>query len=561
MRLQRPDGGAVGLKQLHRGVADFGDRLGDGAAGRGEQGRHAVVIADDRNVVGHPEATGVQLLQDPRGQDVRPGDDRGRHQPVEHPSGEVAPRLGQLARGIGIGPEAERQVAGGEAGLGGGGTERGKAQRLFIAGQADLYLRFLRAADEADAPVAQVDQVAQRGAHAGQGIDADERRIGQRPPFDLDQGNPRLLQPGEIVQRQRVAQKDRLDPVFEELAHARRLILDREAVVDGQQRIAPRGGGLADGMADMGKDRIHPGRGQDQPQRLAEICAEAGLPDGVVNIVTGDGAAGAALVEHPDVDKIGFTGSTATGKAIVRAAAGNLKRVSLELGGKSPVFIFPDADLDSAIPGAAEAVMLNSGQACTAGSRVYIHEDIYDRVIEGIAAYAEGLKLGHGLAEGTNLGPIISQKQFARVTGLLDSGRAEGASFVTGGDQTGLPGFFLRPTLLAGVTPEMTVYREEIFGPVISAMKMTSANVDALAREANNTTYGLAASIWTRDLQVAHKLAARIRAGIIWINNHNQSDANLPWGGFKQSGWGREMGKPAVDLYTEVKSVGVYLGE
>jgi phenylacetaldehyde dehydrogenase len=292
--------------------------------------------------------------------------------------------------------------------------------------------------------------------------------------------------------------------------------------------------------------------------RLAEICREAGLPDGVLNIVTGDGKAGAALVDHPDVDKIGFTGSTATGKAIVRAAAGNLKRVSLELGGKSPVFVFPDADLERVIPGVAESVFLNSGQACTAGSRLYIHEDVYDKVVQGVAAYAEGLKLGHGLDASTNLGPLISERQYNRVNGLLQKGLDEGASLVTGGP-SGRDGFFVKPTLLTNITPNMAVYNEEIFGPVISAMKISSENIDALAKEANNTTYGLAASIWTKDLTIAHRLASRIRAGIVWINNHNQSDANLPWGGFKQSGWGREMGKPAIELYTEVKSVAMYL--
>jgi phenylacetaldehyde dehydrogenase len=293
--------------------------------------------------------------------------------------------------------------------------------------------------------------------------------------------------------------------------------------------------------------------------RLAELCVEAGVPEGVVNVVTGAGDAGAALAAHPDVDKIAFTGSTATGKAIVRAAADNLKRVTLELGGKSPVFVFPDADLEQAIPGVAQAVLLNSGQACTAGSRLYIHEDIYDEVIDGVAQYAASLKLGHGLDAASQIGPLISERQFVRVNRLLKAGVDEGARLVVGGMQHGSEGYFLQPTLLTDVRPDMTVYRDEIFGPVISAMRIADVNLDALAREANNTTYGLSASIWTGDVKRAHGLASRIRAGIVWVNSHHMVDAAFPFGGFKQSGWGREMGLAGIEAYTEMKSVAVSL--
>lgn len=216
--------------------------------------------------------------------------------------------------------------------------------------------------------------------------------------------------------------------------------------------------------------------------RLAAICEEAGLPPGTLNVVTGDGRCGSALVQSPLVDKIAFTGSTATGKAIAAAAASSLKRVTLELGGKSPVIVFPDADLETAIPGVAQAVMLNSGQACTAGSRLYIHEDVYEDVIHGVAEFISTLKLGHGLNSGTDLGPLISQQQLTRVSDLVRAGVNEGAQVVCGATEAGGDGFFYRPTLLSGVKPGMTIYREEIFGPVISAMKISNQSLDDLAR-------------------------------------------------------------------------------
>lgn len=293
--------------------------------------------------------------------------------------------------------------------------------------------------------------------------------------------------------------------------------------------------------------------------RLAAICEEAGLPPGTLNVITGDGRCGEALVQSPLVDKISFTGSTATGKAIAASAASSLKRVTLELGGKSPVFVFPDADLETAIPGVAQAVMLNSGQACTAGSRLYIHEDVYEDVINGVAEFISTLKLGHGLNSATDLGPLISQRQLTRVSDLVRAGVNEGAKVVCGAAEAGGDGFFYRPTLLSDVKPGMTIYREEIFGPVISAMKISNQSLDDLAREANNTEYGLAASIWTQNVSRAHALASRIRAGIIWVNSHNQIDPSLPFGGFKQSGIGREMGLSGIEHYTETKSVAVLL--
>jgi len=294
--------------------------------------------------------------------------------------------------------------------------------------------------------------------------------------------------------------------------------------------------------------------------RLGELILEAGIPDGVVNIVTGFGeTAGAALVEHPDVDKIAFTGSTEVGKLIVRAAAGNLKRVSLELGGKSPAIIFPDADLERAIAGAADAVFYNQGQCCTAGSRLFAHKSIYDRVVEGVASEAGKLRIGHGLDPAVSLGPLVSKEQQKRVSGFLDSGREEGAEVVVGGKIPTNQGYFLEPTVLAKTDRTMRVVREEIFGPVLCVQSFDDDDLDAIAKVANDTEYGLRASIWTSNLRVAHMMARKIRAGGIGINVHNYAEPSWPFGGYKQSGWGRELGKEVMALYTETKSVAVKL--
>jgi phenylacetaldehyde dehydrogenase len=294
--------------------------------------------------------------------------------------------------------------------------------------------------------------------------------------------------------------------------------------------------------------------------RFGELIQEAGFPDGVVNIVTGYGeTAGAALAEHPDVDKIAFTGSTAVGKLIVHAASGNLKRVSLELGGKSPVIVFPDADMDQAIAGAAGAIFYNQGQCCTAGSRLFAHSSIFDRLVEGMADKAAGLKIGHGLDPTVNLGPLVSEEQRDRVTSYIESGKAEGAEVLTGGKTAGDKGYFVEPTILVKTKPDMRVVKEEIFGPVVCVQRFESDDLERVAKFANDTEYGLAASIWTQNLHVAHTLARRIRAGTVTINTHNYVDPALPFGGFKQSGWGREMGKEVVEHYTETKAVAAFL--
>ena len=293
---------------------------------------------------------------------------------------------------------------------------------------------------------------------------------------------------------------------------------------------------------------------------LGRFVQEAGIPPGVVNIVTGYGdPAGKALVEHPGVDKIAFTGSTATGKWIVQAAAATLKRVTLELGGKSPTFIFPDADLAQAIPGAAMAVFANSGQICVAGSRLYVHRKVFDQVLEGVSNFARSLKIGPGLAPDTQLGPLVSQGQLERVTGYIHSGRSEGARVVVGGQRAGNEGYFVEPTVLAQTERSMRVMREEIFGPVLCAMPFDDEDLDRIAQLANDTSYGLAAYIWTRDVGTVHKLARRIRAGSIQVNGGVGLDPAVPFGGYKQSGWGRERGREGIEGLLETKAVGIAL--
>ncbi len=287
---------------------------------------------------------------------------------------------------------------------------------------------------------------------------------------------------------------------------------------------------------------------------LGELIQEAGIPDGVVNIVTGYGeTAGAALAAHPNVDKIAFTGSTEVGKLIVHAAAGNLKKVSLELGGKSPNIVFQDAEIESAIPGAANAIFFNQGQVCCAGSRLYVEDKQFDRVVDGVSQLASKIRVGPGMESTSDMGPVVSEEQMNRVCSYLESGFSEGAKAVTGGSRQGDKGYFVKPTVLVNTNEKMKVVREEIFGPVVTVMPFS--DVDDLIAKANNTPYGLAAAVWTRDIKKAHRTAAALRAGTVWINCYGVLDSAMPFGGYKQSGWGREMGKEMLELYTEVKSV------
>ena len=288
--------------------------------------------------------------------------------------------------------------------------------------------------------------------------------------------------------------------------------------------------------------------------RLGELIQEAGFPDGVVNVVPGYGeTAGAALAAHPDVDKIAFTGSTEVGKLILQAAAGNLKKVSLELGGKSPNIVFDDADIEKAIPGAASAIFFNHGQCCCAGSRLYIEQKAFDKVVEGVSQQAEKIRLKPGFEPDCDMGPLVSEEQLNRVCGYLEAGFQEGAKAMTGGKRHGNRGYFVKPTVLVNTNENMKVVREEIFGPVVTATPFSDLN--EIVAKANDTVYGLAAGIWTRDIKKAHAVASRLRAGTVWINCYNVFDPALPFGGYKQSGWGREMGHEVLEHYTEVKSV------
>jgi phenylacetaldehyde dehydrogenase len=288
--------------------------------------------------------------------------------------------------------------------------------------------------------------------------------------------------------------------------------------------------------------------------RLGELAMEAGYPEGVVNVITGYGhTAGAAIVDHPEVDKIAFTGSTEVGKIIGRNAMNTMKRVSLELGGKSPVIVMADANMDMAIPGAAQAIFFNHGQVCTAGSRLFVQRKVFDQVTEGIASFAKAMKIGPGLDPSSDMGPLVSKEQQIRVGEYIQSGIAEGARALSGGKTVPGIGCYVEPTVFIDVKPTMKMVREEIFGPVVVAQAID--DVSEIPAMANDTIYGLGASIWSNDLSFVHRLIPRIKAGTVWINCHSLVDPALPFGGYKQSGLGREMGRAVMDVYTESKSV------
>ncbi len=295
--------------------------------------------------------------------------------------------------------------------------------------------------------------------------------------------------------------------------------------------------------------------------RIAELAQEAGFPDGVINVVPGFGpTAGAAIAEHPDIDKVAFTGSTAVGQQVMQAAAkSNLKRVTLELGGKSPNVVFADADIEMAATHAFFALFFNMGQCCTAGSRLFVEEPVFDQVVEAVKARAERQRIGDPFDAKTTQGPQVSEAQMNTILGYIEAGKSGGATCLTGGGRVDRAGYFVKPTVFTDVKDDMKIAQEEIFGPVLSALKFT--DVDDAIRRGNNTNYGLAAAVWTRDLNKAHKFAAGIKAGTVWVNCYNVFDPAVPFGGFQMSGVGREMGEYALSNYTEVKSVVTALGK
>lgn len=287
---------------------------------------------------------------------------------------------------------------------------------------------------------------------------------------------------------------------------------------------------------------------------LAELIQEAGFPPGVFNVVTGDGpSTGAPLVSHPLVNKVSFTGSTEVGKLIGHACMDNMTRITLELGGKSPVIVLDDCDPATAAAGAANAIFFNHGQVCCAGSRLYVHKKMFDRVVADVADHASQLTLGHGLDPSAQMGPLVSQEQMERVCGYIDIGRSQGAEVLVGGGRAGQRGYFVQPTVMTGVQHDHRVTREEIFGPVLVAMPYD--DLDEVAAWANDTPYGLGASIWSNNLSKVHRLIPKIQSGTVWVNCHSTLDPGMPFGGYKQSGMGRDMGRTALDAYLETKSV------
>jgi phenylacetaldehyde dehydrogenase len=279
--------------------------------------------------------------------------------------------------------------------------------------------------------------------------------------------------------------------------------------------------------------------------RLAALAMDAGLPAGVLNVVCGGGGTGAALCSHPGVDKISFTGSTPTGRAIGHAAVDHMTRFTLELGGKSPMIVLPDADPAAAAMGAAMGIFFNQGQVCAASSLLYVHRSLFDQVVKQVAGIAEGMRIGSGFDPASELGPLVSRRHFDRVMGFLDGARSEGATALTGGKRA--------RTVLVDVNPAMQVVREEVFGPVLAAMPFD--DVEDVIRQTNASPFGLTASVWSNNLTAVHRIVPRLKAGTVWVNTHNMLDANLPFGGYKQSGFGRDLGRSAVESYTEVKSV------